>query len=159
MGGIYLDYASDNHIIMNNIVNTDCGIRLDSSPSNTIKKNNFINNDDCNAFFLDSFRTNWNRNYWDDWDGGGSYRIKGAITIPIPDEPYYKLIDWYNFDWRPAKEPYDIPDEDNYGALQFQTDYQSVTEDSTSEYFNENTQQSSSQNSNFDIGIGGISNE
>jgi hypothetical protein len=48
----------------------------------------------------------WDANYWYGWDGTGPEIVYGAIMIslciPIP-------IPWLNFDWHPAREPYDIP--------------------------------------------------
>jgi parallel beta-helix repeat protein len=73
-------------------------------------KNNFIstnNYNDIHATF-DCRNNNWDENYWDDWVGllgGFRERFPYAITgwfspiIPFP---------WWNFDMRPAKEPYNI---------------------------------------------------
>jgi len=52
-----------------------------------------------------SFRNQWNNNYWDDYLGFGPKVIPGKIHIPqIPS----LTIPWFNFDWHPAKEPFDI---------------------------------------------------
>ncbi|UCB59146.1 MAG: right-handed parallel beta-helix repeat-containing protein [Thermoplasmatales archaeon] len=76
------------------------------SKNNFISTNNFINND-IHATF-DCRNNNWDENYWDDWVGllgGFRERFPYAITgwfspiIPFP---------WWNFDMRPAKEPYNI---------------------------------------------------
>ena len=102
-GGIHLQdcihtvTVKDNNIASNNLY----GIYLFRSSGNTIIGNDFINNT-CNAFFKlrSSFFNRWSRNYWDDWWGFGPKLVKGQIGK--------LLIPWFNFDWHPAKEPYDI---------------------------------------------------
>ena len=102
-GGIYLQDCMHTVTINNNNIasNNPNGIYLLRSSDNTIIKNDFINNT-CNAFFKirSPFFNHWNRNYWDDWCGFGPKLIKGQIGK--------LLIPWVNFDWHPAKEPYDI---------------------------------------------------
>lgn len=46
----------------------------------------------------------WKQNYWDTWRGVGPKVVPGGFILgeKIP-------IIWFSFDWRPAKEPYDIP--------------------------------------------------
>ena len=60
---------------------------------NKFIQNNFINNK-CQFFNEDLlFMLNYyNNNYWDTWRGCGPYRVYGLL----------------NWDWHPAKEPYDI---------------------------------------------------
>jgi hypothetical protein len=70
---------------------------------NKILKNNLINNGFRNVRFLyyrDSprFRNIWDGNYWDK-PRTGPYLIIGRIMFLVP---------WFNIDWNPAKEPYDI---------------------------------------------------
>jgi parallel beta-helix repeat protein len=94
--GIALEMTSVLNIITKNNI-SQCerhGIALYLSLFTVVKENNFIKNN-ASAFFLLSMRTRWVRNYWDDWNGTGPKIIKGSA--------------WVNFDWRPAKEPYDIP--------------------------------------------------
>jgi parallel beta-helix repeat protein len=45
----------------------------------------------------------WKQNYWDTWRSVGPKVVPGGLIVgeKIP-------IIWFNFDWRPAKEPYDI---------------------------------------------------
>ena len=64
----------------------------------SIKNNNFIDNNP-NANFINLWLSTWDGNYWDDWDGNGSYTINGLI-FSTP---------WTHSDRNPAKEPYDIP--------------------------------------------------
>jgi parallel beta-helix repeat protein len=96
-------HTSENSIITgNNIIsNYEYGIEVEFSFFTLIKKNNLIDNK-INAKFIESYGTRWIRNYWDDWSGIGPYIIHGLILDPY----YYKS--WINFDWHPAKEPYNI---------------------------------------------------
>jgi parallel beta-helix repeat protein len=103
-GGIYLQDCikcitiNDNNIETNN----QYGLYLLRSSTNSINNNNFINNT-CNAYFRQfSLFNHWNGNYWTDWVGLGPKLIKGKLG-----EVY---IPWFQFDWHPAKEPYDVPD-------------------------------------------------
>ena len=76
---------------------------------NIIHENNFINNPIDAYFFTLGIRSNhWRRNFWDDWDGLGGYKIKGETMIFSFKEPFINYVDWYNYDLFPAKEPYDI---------------------------------------------------
>ena len=76
-----------------------------------------------NTFIDVNLLNRWNNNYWDDWNGFGPKPIKGKIAflvrplylnletyeyVPILI-PFFRGIPFYNFDWHPAKEPYDIP--------------------------------------------------
>ena len=49
----------------------------------------------------------WSGNYWDNWMGIGPKLISGMIILQGFLLDYF--IPWINFDWHPAKEPYDIP--------------------------------------------------
>jgi len=93
-----------NEIYFNNIMNNIIGILISSvrggADYNNISKNNFIKNirnvrDNCD--------NQWDSNYWDNWIG---VRIKLPIFQRFPKILYsfFKL----NFDWHPAKEPFDI---------------------------------------------------
>ena len=56
------------------------------------------------------FSIQWDRNYWDDKTGFGPKVILGGITLHyyLPDDSITVRIPWLNFDWHPAKTPYDI---------------------------------------------------
>ena len=109
-GGI--DYlGTDSEISKNNITyNTELGIYL-SSPGwlpckkNTITQNNLIGNG-INAFFLvNLFSFNvWYNNYWTNWPLQLPKLILGKCFILMG----IKIVPWFNIDWHPAKEPYDI---------------------------------------------------
>jgi parallel beta-helix repeat protein len=46
----------------------------------------------------------WTQNYWDTWIGVGPKLIPGEFVFGEKI-----TIIWFNFDWKPAKEPYTIP--------------------------------------------------
>ena len=106
--GIYL-IGSSNTITGNNISNNGYGIYLTymgdfhfiRSSENTILKNNFLGNK-WSAFFRADWTNTWKQNYWNRPRIlpkliFGTFVVIGSIQIP-----------WFNIDWRPAKEPYDI---------------------------------------------------
>lgn len=88
-------------IIDNNITsNNGYGVYFSRSRNNRVMNNNFINNM-CHASFSDYALWNkWVRNYWDNWIGFGPKRVIGKFKSLI--------LPWYNFDWHPAKTPYEI---------------------------------------------------
>ena len=71
-----------------------------------MKENNFINNNGINAYFYTSFLDFWFRNYWDDWQLPLPRPIYGEVRLERLND---SIIPWVQFDWHPAKEPYDIP--------------------------------------------------
>jgi len=79
------------------------GLAIYYSYFTRIEENNFINNGNGDeefgqaAIFV-SYFNRWKRNYWDDWNGTGPYIINGI---------QFKR-DYVNYDWLPAREPYDI---------------------------------------------------
>ncbi|MFW6121073.1 MAG: right-handed parallel beta-helix repeat-containing protein [Petrotogales bacterium] len=96
--GIYLDSSNHNNITKNNIKNNEIfGLLLSSANNNIIELNNFIGNK-IQAFFVFSWRNNWDGNYWNNWIG---------LKLPIPFKVIFGFIG-INFDWNPAREPYDI---------------------------------------------------
>jgi parallel beta-helix repeat protein len=109
--GIEILSTSDIDIFENEICYNILGINLVSSGVNSINKNNFIGNS-VNAYFYDA-NSRWKKNYWDDLKLSWIKVISGKDIFTIYTLfPFgvYKIIEynWYNFDWRPAKEPYAI---------------------------------------------------
>jgi parallel beta-helix repeat protein len=103
-GGIGLFWASNNIILNNNFLNNNNGITLLWLTINCfLQKNNFFNNF-CNAYFWNAFFNHWIKNFWDDWSGIGPYKIEGIFAPILPPI----MINLTNYDWNPAKEPYDI---------------------------------------------------
>jgi parallel beta-helix repeat protein len=98
--GIYF-FVSDNNILFSNHFQENTfGINITSSKNNKITNNNFLKNN-RNAIFFDG-RNKWKGNFWD------RTRllpkpIWGRISIGKNC-----LIPWFQLDWHPALEPYDI---------------------------------------------------
>lgn len=115
--GVRLLGAKDNNIHRNNIIK--CGVGLiysDYSIKNRIYENNFINNKNHCSWHIYLveipltiiFRNKFDRNYWGEPLSSPKV-IKGHILIISFWEPgYIKLFPSFQFDWHPAKEPYDI---------------------------------------------------
>ncbi len=99
-----------NKITYNDIYSNNwAGIYIEYSYHNSIEKNNFIDNNLYHAYFKNSFLNNWTNNYWDDWNKNLPRPIYGRIEInPLEDPNPWITIPWINFDWHPAREPYDI---------------------------------------------------
>ena len=126
--GINNRRSSSNYtILQNEISDNEIGIKLDAARS-TITCNNFINNEkevkvsmDIYFFTIPKFfyyKQKWINNYWDDWDigiprailGFGIYyiiifKIHPKLSTPFP----IALFPYFEYDWNPATEPYDIP--------------------------------------------------
>lgn len=122
--GILLCFAYGNTFIENNITHTLQGMVILESSRNLIKRNNIAHNTEGvflslsrrNKFyqnnFIDSgyaghvefkgwsFLNHWRGNYWDNQIIHGVPKILfGRFGILLP---------WLNFDFRPAREPYNI---------------------------------------------------
>ena len=134
--GIYLvDSNRNNTFYQNDITNNEIGIEIDLSSKNFIIKNNFISNEknaifrrcawyelilgffflivNKNAFLLTNYQhigsNVWEGNYWN-----RSYVLpypilgrRGIFNTFITVDEWF-LPNQINFDWHPAKEPYDI---------------------------------------------------
>ncbi len=104
----WMTSCNENYIYQNNIINNDCGIsfplrigrQFSEEKNNEIHHNNFINNRHNAEINGDN---KWDANYWDNWIG---VKIKLPIFQRFPKIlfSFFK----FNFDWHPAKEPYDI---------------------------------------------------
>ena len=87
----------DSFIENNSFSYNDNALKIGNNCSNiSICRNNYIKND-VDSFFKNSIDLNWNENYWD-----------RSRNLPVPIFGSIGLIPWVNFDWNPAKEPYDI---------------------------------------------------
>ena len=146
-GTFDLSFTAFNIISKNNF--TNCNFNSYMPTSNIISKNNLYNvtvefRQSIYRFYLNN---KWSKNYWDDWNGNRPYLIFGHADVIIGyDEygnPITKRIDLVNFDWNPAKEPYDINDEDKYV-----TGIQSLKEGPLTENINKNSKSSGQQNIN-----------
>ena len=90
--------CENNSVSYNIIQKNAIGIYLSSSPDNNINYNNFYQNI-VDASFHFTGGNDWNHNYWN------RPRI---LPKPIIGTMFYRFP-LINFDWHPAKEPYDIP--------------------------------------------------
>jgi len=113
--GIYLEGSTNIKFIGNTFSNNYWGAFLQDAYFNKFKKNNFIDND-ISAFFLSHMflcpvYNKWVSNYWDDLGSKIIKRIQGIWWFAFPFFPNEFIeiqIPRFNYDWRPAKEPYDI---------------------------------------------------
>jgi hypothetical protein len=98
-GIAFFGKSNHNTVYRNNIEKDAYGIYLGfeqiSSYFNVLKQNNFIK---TKLTFSSSFFNYWIGNYYDNWIGIGPKIILG----------YFFIFPWVNFDWHPAKEPYDM---------------------------------------------------
>ena len=114
--GITIGDSSNNIIYGNNISKNELGITVGNAPFTMVRKNNFVDNV-VHASFSYYFKeyifnfgqfARWWRNYWS--SNSGSMKIEGHLYfIIVNQEPQYIPIPWRQFDFFPAKEPYDIP--------------------------------------------------
>jgi parallel beta-helix repeat protein len=112
--GIVVSFGSQNLITNNMIANsTTIGLDLGDSVFCQVKSNNFINNQKDASFEKYSiFRNYFQRNYWSSSVGFGPKAIRGLQYIVVGFDWYhgftYRSIPWVQFDWFPARHPYDI---------------------------------------------------
>ena len=118
--------SSINTIIQSNNIftNSRFGLYLQHCCiNNNITHNNFINNGyeksfkiRGNAYFIDSeftpYFNKWNENYWDNWIGL-KFKLFTFLPCRIPGrwgiiQGIGILFPTSDFDWNPAKEPYEI---------------------------------------------------
>ena len=111
-----IDVSDDNtNIYMNDIENCTPGVECAGS-GNIITKNNFKNYKPFGFWFYKYLlwpnKNKWRGNYWDTWKGTGPKAILGFKVFEwssLNGGFFLILIPWIEFDWHPAKEPYDIP--------------------------------------------------
>jgi parallel beta-helix repeat protein len=104
--GILITKANDTTITYNTIQGSNEGIRLSMANLSIFSYNNFIANN-MSAFFENSSLNQWKQNYWDDHTSRWPKCIHGLIRIPWNK---IRVIRWINIDWRPAQQPYTVPD-------------------------------------------------
>jgi parallel beta-helix repeat protein len=99
-----IDIASGDYNIVegNSFEDNAVGVHIYLSRGNRIKKNNFIDNQYQAQFvygipIYNGLTNRWRGNYWN-----------GSSSRPYPIRGGYILFPWVQFDWFPAKEPYDI---------------------------------------------------
>jgi parallel beta-helix repeat protein len=92
-----------NYISRNSITNNSIGIYLFFTLFSNIQENNFFSNQQ-QAFFANSFFTKWQQNYWNHTRLFPKVIIGGIGTTLISQ----KMIPFFNVDWKPAEEPFNI---------------------------------------------------
>ncbi len=105
--------STNSNIYRNNIISNRIGIDIvhawftEGANDNKIYQNNFIGNLRFNV--RDKCKNHYDANYWDNWIG---FKINWPIFQRFPKiifgKGLFDLIPSFNFDWHPAKEPYDI---------------------------------------------------
>jgi parallel beta-helix repeat protein len=105
-GGILLDDCFNRVYIKHNIIssNKPYGVFCLRSSGNIIIENNFINNEESASFDNNhiSHKNTWDKNYWD------RPRLLPKPILGIIDDGNGVVFNWVEFDWHPAKKPYDI---------------------------------------------------
>jgi len=96
--GIHFIKVKNNILTGNNVYNNKNSTFLEKCKFNIISKNNFIGNEPL-ATFEDSYLNFWRRNFWNE-PLDSPYAIPGFI--------WKGRMSWKNYDWRPAKKPYDV---------------------------------------------------
>lgn len=91
-----------NYIIRNSITNNSIGINLLFTLFTVVQQNNFLENQ-YQAFFISSFFSAWKQNYWNQ-----SRLLPKLILGQFGGMVIHRRIPFFNFDWRPAQDPYDI---------------------------------------------------
>jgi parallel beta-helix repeat protein len=107
--GITIFYSNQNIISNNNFENNEKSIGLIDSSFNKIKNNNIIGNK-LDPYFHDSIGNQWRSNYWGENKKLPKLIFGSFVLIHPPAHgPGFSLeIPWINFDFFPAKKPYDI---------------------------------------------------
>ncbi|MBU0496439.1 MAG: right-handed parallel beta-helix repeat-containing protein [Candidatus Thermoplasmatota archaeon] len=99
-----IDIAALNVSVFRNEIHTNLrSIRITESSNISIVENNFRRNENQPIFVqLAKNATKWNENYWD------RPRLLPKLIFGMRYRANGKTIYWINFDWFPAREPYDI---------------------------------------------------
>ena len=120
--GIKLNgWGSGNKIFENQIKDAEVAIYINEGTNTKISRNNIINENEnlvkfkyFNRYFPE---VRWNYNYWSDWIYpfppyiiSPPRMIEGKVIKwdPFTSEPR-KEKDWIDFDWFPARKPFDLP--------------------------------------------------
>jgi len=98
--GFLFNGCLNTKIVRNSVINNINGVFLNGGSNTTVNFNNFMNNNRSASFFMEDY-PNWNNNYWD------RPRFFPKIIIGINGFFIFRFP-WVNFDWHPAKEPYEI---------------------------------------------------
>ena len=113
--GIGIQFGGENNIVYGNDIES-CGVGIQNAGwGSIITKNNFKNYSRIGFWFAgtvgerfieDFYKSRWIGNYWDTWRGVGPKIILGYKVLWF--RRLFFLIPWIDFDWNPAREPYNI---------------------------------------------------
>ena len=102
--------GSSNLIFKNEFMDNSMGVNLFYYQKAEIYNNNFINNSkhayfkmNCGFYYNFLYKQDWHNNYWDDCN---SRILRVILGLGVAFFDFQYRI--YDFDWFPAKEPYDI---------------------------------------------------
>jgi len=99
-------HTSYNVVHRNNIESNAHGIWLQKDATgNEIKQNNFKDSEVYNAAVNKARKNLWDENYWDDWIG---LKLSFLNFLPKSIKGFFGFFRWFNLDWNPALEPYEI---------------------------------------------------
>jgi parallel beta-helix repeat protein len=109
--GISIFQSDNNEISGNNITNNKrYGIEIYDARNNKILQNNIMENGWRDAKFVYEItqikRNEWSNNFWG-YSTSIAYLIRGRISLYSGFQGI-GIIPWFNIDWNPASEPYDI---------------------------------------------------
>ena len=101
--------VGNNVTVKHNMIslNKEYGVRLGGCSGNFIIENNFIENEES-AYFIyiyEDQNNKFDKNYWDR-PRVLPKTINGFIVTMVNEQIIW--IPWIEFDWHPAKRPYDI---------------------------------------------------
>jgi parallel beta-helix repeat protein len=107
--GISIYSSSDTIIEKNQFEYNSNGIFIAGAEDTIVRCNNFLRNFDKEVYTVFTLTTVWENNYWKRprFLPKPVLVLKGYLYLP-PDYYWGLRIHCIQFDWRPAKEPYDI---------------------------------------------------
>jgi len=100
--GICLDQASTHNTLTYNILdnNSHCNLMIESiSHHNQVQNNDFIGTTRVHAYLLNTFRTTYRHNYWNDHPSTLPRIIRGELTFSMLPNLRFP---WFGIDWQPA---------------------------------------------------------
>lgn len=102
--GICLDQASTQNTITYNILNNNshCNLMIESkSHHNHVQNNDFLGTPRVHGYLLNTFRTTYHQNYWDDHDSILPKIIRGELTFSFLPALRFP---WFGIDWQPSAQ-------------------------------------------------------
>jgi nitrous oxidase accessory protein len=107
--GIYIAHSRNNTIEHNTFISNENSIYIFVSYGNSIIKNNFVNIQQWDYFSCNKSENSYEKNIWSQnyWNRPRLFPklIHGVVLAPFG---FGFALPWFNIDWRPAQEPYDI---------------------------------------------------